>query len=536
MIGILHGYLLEGSGSNIWTRNICEALARAGIPAALICQERHPERYPFIETSTVHGATGKSVEARKDTPYPGKIALHRPEIGKTLPVFVRDKYEGFDKVTPIIELSDKRLEAYVERHVEVLSSLVKRHGITTLLANHAVLMPTVAQRVHKKTGIAYSVVPHGSAIEYAVRLDGRLHAMAAAALTHATHVFCVSEEMKTRLQQLFASVPKLSGKFRPISVGVDTRLFKLVPENERQSAKSALGKLFKELPAGKTRQQRELSDSLSDDSSYENYTTIVKKAGQYSVKGVDTDASSAIQDIPSGPTLLFVGRLIAAKGPQCLFWALPHLFNVVPELRIVIAGQGPLREPLECYLSALQRGEQSLAENILHWGVPGEPANPYFKASRDFLDKMSEADRTKYFTLGRKIPQDRVTFTGLLGHRELAALYPLCDVAVFPSLVPEAGPMVFLEAMASGCFPMGTNIAGIRNKIDLMQTEIPPALATLARLDPDNLVGDLTTKLPPLLRSAPPHKEALRRIAVRNFDWMQIATSLSTILTPDTNS
>lgn len=235
MIGILHGYLLEGSGSNIWTRNICEALARAGINAALICQERHPEHYEFIENAVFHPLKGANTEARKETLFPGKIQLHRIDIGKTLPVFVRDKYEGFENAIPMIELSDAKLEAYVERHVEVLAPLIKKPGINTLLANHSVLMPTVAQRLNKRLGIPYSVVPHGSAIEYAVKLDGRLHAMAAAALGQAEHVFYVSDEMKSRLLQLFASVPGLKAKLSPISVGVDTRLFQVVPEKRGQN-------------------------------------------------------------------------------------------------------------------------------------------------------------------------------------------------------------------------------------------------------------------------------------------------------------
>ena len=34
-------------------------------------------------------------------------------------------------------------------------------------------------------------------------------------------------------------------------------------------------------------------------------------------------------------------------------------------------------------------------------------------------------------------------------------------MALFPSVVAEAGPLVFLEAMASGCFPVGTYFAGM---------------------------------------------------------------------------
>jgi hypothetical protein len=44
MLGILHGYLLEGSGSNLWTRAIIQSLCRPGETVHLVCQENHPER------------------------------------------------------------------------------------------------------------------------------------------------------------------------------------------------------------------------------------------------------------------------------------------------------------------------------------------------------------------------------------------------------------------------------------------------------------------------------------------------------------
>ena len=44
----------------------------------------------------------------------------------------------------------------------------------------------------------------------------------------------------------------------------------------------------------------------------------------------------------------------------------------------------------------------------------------------------------------RLVRSDRAIFTGYLKHRELRHLFPCCDAAVFPSLVKEAGPLVFL--------------------------------------------------------------------------------------------
>ena len=44
-----HGWLLEGSGSNVATARTAEAWRAAGHDVVLMCQERHPERYPWID-------------------------------------------------------------------------------------------------------------------------------------------------------------------------------------------------------------------------------------------------------------------------------------------------------------------------------------------------------------------------------------------------------------------------------------------------------------------------------------------------------
>ena len=40
-----HGYLLGGTGSNVYTRALAREWSRAGHDVTVICQEPHPERY-----------------------------------------------------------------------------------------------------------------------------------------------------------------------------------------------------------------------------------------------------------------------------------------------------------------------------------------------------------------------------------------------------------------------------------------------------------------------------------------------------------
>src|SRR5215212_2608270 len=127
MLCILHAWLLEGSGSNLWTRAIVQSLCRIGETVHLVCQENHPERYAFISTAITHRLDGSTeTTLSRETPFPGKCILHKPELGETLPVFVSDKYDEYSRVIPMIDLPTPEIESYVEANVRVVERLVEK--------------------------------------------------------------------------------------------------------------------------------------------------------------------------------------------------------------------------------------------------------------------------------------------------------------------------------------------------------------------------------------------------------------------------
>ena len=68
-----HGYLLGGTGSNVYTRALAREWSRAGHDVTVLSQEPHPELHDL-----------------------GGAASVRPDVGGLLPVFVLDRYEGYD--------------------------------------------------------------------------------------------------------------------------------------------------------------------------------------------------------------------------------------------------------------------------------------------------------------------------------------------------------------------------------------------------------------------------------------------------------
>jgi len=180
----------------------------------------------------------------------------------------------------------------------------------------------------------------------------------------------------------------------------------------------------------------------------------------------------------------------------------------------------------------LQHGERELVDNIVGWGreLQGE-AYGHLTELRLFYDALARAGRLDdYFAKAKaRVRPDSVIFTGYLTHRELRYVLPCCDVAIFPSTVAEAGPLVFLEAIASGCFPLGTYFAGMGASIDAVGESLPADDVERMKLsaDPKNTVADIVTNVPLAFDLGTKHQTALRRIAVERYDWQGIAAKLA---------
>lgn len=542
MICILHGYLLDGSGSNLWTRSIVESLCRQGETVHLMAQENHPERYPFIAEARSYAPDGtvETFYRRAAGSHPGCCILHKPVLGDTLPVYVWDKYEEFSRVVPMIDLTDEEIEEYTARNVAALRRIVRENGITAIHANHAVLMSVVAQQVSADTGLPFSIMPHGSALEYAVKRDPRFLRLARGAFAAAGRIFVHGDEMRARVLAVFTDIPGLDARIRDLHLGVDTSQFEPVPRSERRRKIAKLREALAGLPRGRTPAQTEaMLGRLRGDLDRAGLEEALAIGRGFDSKSPDAELEARLDavDWDRHPTLLYVGRLISAKGVQEVVAALPLLLESAPELRLLMVGHGPLREPLEALLWTLEHGERALAERIVAAGraLEGEPegeggGHELTKVARFWDQFRRRGELDAYFESARRhVRRERVLFTGYLTHRELRHLFPCCDVAVFPSVVKEAGPLVFLEALASGAFPMGTYFGGMKASIDSVAEALPTGAADAMKLDPDpdRTVADLVRNFPIALANGERHKEALRRLVRERYDWGSVARTFA---------
>lgn len=536
MICILHGYLLEGSGSNLWTRSIVQSLCRSGETVHLFCLENHADRYDFIGDAFLYHADG-TVETlfQREVPYEGRCILHKPFIGGILPVYVWDRYEEFADVRPMVELDDAAIEEYLGFNVRALYRIIEGNGIRVLLANHAVLMSVVAQRISEMLSIPFAIMPHGSAIEYAVKKDERFFDLARAAFAKANRIFVIGEEIRHRVASIFPDIDDLNAKMVAIKLGVDTALFATVLRAERSRSIESLYEALGDVPRGKRGgMSSQLIEALSPHMTQEKLMSVIRKNTDYEAKLPDFGVEGRLRTVDwrNDQLMLFVGRLIASKGIQSIVAALPSIFRECPNAKLIVVGHGPLREPMEIFLWALEQGARELALNIAEWGtgLEGSGVEPFKEIKHFFETLEANGGLDQYFDSAKNhVRSERVIFTGYLTHGELRYLFPACDVAIFPSIVAEAGPLVFLEALASGCFPIGTYFGGMAASIDSVSDSVPDNVLDLMKLSDveDKTITDLIDKVPRALKLGKSHGTALRSVAVEKYDWRYIAERLA---------
>ncbi len=195
---IFHGYMLRGTGSNIYNASLAPALARLGHEVHLLCQDRQV---------ALDG-----------------VEIHNPDIGGLLPVYVKDPYEGFE-VKAFPEMTDAELERYMEANVRAVREVAERiGGVDAALANHLVMGPAILARADIGP---FAAKIHGSALEYTVKphID-RFGPYAEEGMGAAAGVLVGSTHTAESLWAALPDVPGLREKTRLGPPGVDTEEFR----------------------------------------------------------------------------------------------------------------------------------------------------------------------------------------------------------------------------------------------------------------------------------------------------------------------
>ncbi len=420
---IFHGYLLAGTGSNVYNARLAEALVALGHEVHLLSQDRHPERCGFAtaagdwdggqlrvrelgsrasaKRAPAEDTPGERADgSSKRVPTAGACTIYRPDVGGVLPVYVQDSYEGIEART-FADCSDAEVAAYVQANVGAVREVVERARPEVALANHLVMGPAILARA-LDDDLPYAVKVHGSALEYTVKPEPeRFLGYAREGVARARTVLVGSTHTARSLWRALED-PSLPGRTRLGPPGVDIERFE--PRGRGGQADAALGALVERLRCG-------ARNAVAGDS---------EGAFARDERAV-ADALERIR-AEDGELVAFVGKLIAAKGVDLLLEAWPLVLERRPRARLAVIGFGAERERLQAKAAALA---------------------------------------------------ERTIFTGRLDHDELSELLPLCEALVVPSTFPEAFGMVAVEAAACGVLPISAAHSGLAEVSEQLAQAVP---------------------------------------------------------------
>jgi glycosyltransferase involved in cell wall biosynthesis len=278
-IYVWHGYLLGGTGSNIYARQLSREWSREGHDVTVFSQEPNPEHFDLGGARTV-----------------------KPDVDGLLPVFVLDRYEGYE-VKRVQDCSRAELDGWVEANARAL----RDDGPADLIfVNHVLLGGPVGAA----SGTRYIVKAHGSELEYSMRGNAELSAWGGEALAGAAATIVGSAHIREVVRDVCGMVDGV----HEVPPGVDVELWKPAPRDE------ALEQLVAEARRDPPNPGNE-NERLPDEGNAERLAAFL--AGER-------------------PTVVYYGKLIENKGVQVLLEALRGL-----DVRAVIVGFGDYREELE---------------------------------------------------------------------------------------------------------------------------------------------------------------------------------------------
>ena len=528
---VFHGYLLRGTGSNVYNAELAEALTRRGHDVHLLCQEAHPERLGFVDAVGSWRDGRLEVQDVRRPPHAGRCTVYRPDIGGLLPVYVYDDYEGFE-VRTFDRLTEAELDRYLESNVEAVRDVAAAADVEAGFANHVLMGPAILAR--GLGAVPYAVKVHGSALEYTLKPHYKRFApYASEGLVPARAVLVGSRHTA---ESLWAAMPldHLRERMFLSPPGVDTHTF---APREPEDALEGLDALERWLGAAQrtgfgpaaAREIDALCDPRRDPPSGEELAAV---RSRYDPVGVDVGAPDALAtlDPMRDPVVCFVGKLIVSKGIDLLLAAWPLVLMHRPRAKLVVVGFGTYREGVEVLLRGLERADERLLMHVCRQGraLEGGPRDQ-LTYLRTFLEGL-RGRHERYFAAARKMRRS-VVFTGRLDHGELGRLLPCAEAVVMPSMFPEAFGMVAAEAAATGALPISAAHSGLAEVAAILGEKLPLQVRSLLTFERGmRAVEDLAQAMngwldldPRMQASA---RAALARTAADRFGWESVAESV----------
>lgn len=538
---ITHGYLLTGTGSNLYVNNLVRELVKKGEDVILVCQDFDPlaidfvnELYDFNSENSIAQLVGK-----KDSAFKGKCTCFRPNLNGFLPVYVYDHYEGF-QVKEFTACSDQEVNSYVQQNYSAMDYILTHHEVEMVNTNHLVMFPYIAKKLKEVHEFKFVITIHGSALNFTVKKDKRFENYAIESLKVAEEIVVDSlhadEEMKEFLEQVGLSY--LIKKIEIIPAGVDVNSFGIA-----SLSKSNMLIDFKSSIAENEKNSEGRNSAVSADILYGKYSgsqlnsVVNKTRSSYDYRHIDKDVSKRLDqlDFAENNNVFFVGKYLWTKGIYLLLCGIPTILREKPNTNFIIAGFGPFREPAEVILKYLAENKiddliQLVRSNELFLGEGHGDQKAQLPLLEAILVKHQQEMESAISQINFDL-RTRVIFTGILNHAQLVHLLPAMDVLIAPSVFPEAFGMVAIEAASCGVYPVVTYQSAFKEIADHVKALVGNKVSNKdVMLNEDasiniayNVVAYLNQKSQWGESEIATFKQSLRKLVVDNFSWEGIA-------------
>jgi glycosyltransferase involved in cell wall biosynthesis len=485
---IFHGYLLVGTGSNVYNAALAEALVRGGHEVHLLCQDRDPLVLDWVDAAGDWDSGALEIETRREPP---RATVYRPDIHGLLPLYVADRYEGVE-ARPFQDLTPQEVDRYVDANVAAVREVAERVRPDVALANHLVMGPAILARA--LGDVPYAVKIHGSALEYTVKPHPRFKPYAQEGLARAGGILVGSYHTGASLWTEMDD-PTVARRTRLGPPGVDVQRF---TPREPAEARAGLDRLRARL------------DTLEHDPDDES--SFARSPGE---------AAAALATVePEDRLVVFVGKLIASKGVELLLAAWPLVLAREPRARLLVVGFGAFRAALEQLAADLAAGDLDAARAL----------RSEHGAELPHLAAFLETAGDDYREAARGMT-DRIAWAGRLDHSELPDVLPAAEAMAVPSTFPEAFGMVAAEAAACGALPVVAAHSGLAEVARTLGAAAPEAARDWLTFEVGpGAVGELATDLSAWL-AAPDDLRAATRDAIvaatrESYSWDGVARSV----------
>ena len=350
---VVHGYILSGTGSNIYSANVAKTWKRQGHAVTVVCQDPFASQLPFVDE--FYSGTENIPTT---PPAQGTIRVVVPDINGLLLVYNYDRYPRYD-VKTMVECTIAEIDAHIDATTEGLRRVLQQ-GADLVLTNHIILSPVIASRATRETNTPYVCKLHGSAMIFSLKpRKEELKAYAVEGLRNSQRIIAGTNHVADVALEVLQAEKETIGLEKKLVIvppGLDPDVFQAggTVEERQKHFLANVCEFISRKPNGR----KASSITLPPHTDPDLHNKLAAIADSYDQRAIDADLADRWIPFQEGePIICFFGNFLDTKGVGELLTAFPSILRRVPEARLLLIGFGRFREHLEGMVRALRDGD-----------------------------------------------------------------------------------------------------------------------------------------------------------------------------------